>query len=126
MRLIPVMLNGKPVTIGCAHWRNFPPQLAKLGRTAEQLRAQKMVTESQYHQYKTWESVCGIEAMEREKCLECPHVRTAEFRDHLPVLVTLDGDFVTPTIDLPTLETNRQLREILGRVRPKPGGGKDG
>ena len=124
MRLIPAMLDDKPVTLGCAHWRNFPPQLVQMNRTSEQLRAQKLVTESQYHQYKTWESVCGLKAMEEGKCLTCPHVRTAEFRNHLPVWVSLDR-----TIDLPTLETNRHLRNVLSKVRPKPvklPGKKDG
>lgn len=37
-------------------------------------RARKKVSEQRYEQIRTWERVCGLERMDRSKCLTCPNL----------------------------------------------------
>lgn len=121
MRLKSTELDDKKVQLACAHWRNFPPKGVGLGHTPEELRATKRLDEAEYSRFKIWEKVCGLIEMDPAKCLQCPHVRTAEFRKHLPCLVTLDGSVATPTLDLPSLESSSRHRKFLEMISP-PGG----
>lgn len=116
MRLKHAELNGLPVQLACAHWRSFPPKGAGFNKTAEELRAEKRLDEAEYQRYKVWESCCGLLDMVPEKCLKCPHVRTAEFKRHLPVLITLDRSIATPTLDLPSLESSSRHRKFLEAI----------
>lgn len=124
MRLKTAELNGKRVQLACAHWRNFPPVGVALQRPPEELRAEKKIDEAEYQRYKIWEKICGLIEMDPEKCLTCPHVRTAEFKKHLPVLVTLDGSVATPTLDLPSLESSSRHRRFLEMIAPTSGRSK--
>jgi hypothetical protein len=49
-----------------------PPQIGIFGNTAEECREE--VEEPVYLRLKTWESVCGLTAMEEKKCLSCPNL----------------------------------------------------
>jgi hypothetical protein len=111
-------VNNKPVTLGCAHWRSFPPRAAALAAVSspEELRAKKIMDEPEYQRFKVWQKICGLTQIDPEKCLQCPHARIAGFRKGLPVLVTLDGKIATPTLDIPSLETSKRLRDQLAAV----------
>ena len=123
MQPIASEINGQPVVLMCAHWRSFPPRAALVGSefTPEQLRTQGKIGEAEYARYKVWQKVCDLKEMRPDKCLSCPHARTAEFKNNLPVLVSLDRKLATPTIDLPTLETSERHRQFLSQIT-KPRG----
>lgn len=91
--------TDQAITFACVHWKHWPPIEATSAVSVEELRREGRITESQYAQFKVWKRVCGLTEMDAEKCLECPHVRKAEVRDHLPCLVTLDGNLVSPLAD---------------------------
>ncbi len=120
MRPMSADRQGKTITYACAHWRSFPPLGAGSG-TAEQVRSEGRLDESDYQRFKVWEKVCGQVSMAPDHCLSCPFVRTLEFRAHLPVLVSLDGTLVTPTLDMTTLESSPRHRKFLESIAP-PGG----
>jgi hypothetical protein len=121
MRSIRTEFKGKNVQLVCAHWRTFPPRAVFHDKTPEELRALKIIDESEYQRGLVWKNVCGLVEMDPAICLKCPHARTAEFRKHLPVLVTLDGSLATPTLDLPSLESSSRHRKFLERIQPPPG-----
>lgn len=118
MNFAQTEIDGKPVTLACVHWRSFPPRASVLeGSTPESLRASKVLDEAEYRRFKIWQSVCGLKAMDPAKCLSCPHVRTAEIQDNLPVLVTLDRSLTSPIIDRTTMELRPRFR--LPSIKPK-------
>jgi len=82
------------------------------------------VDEAEYQRYQVWEKICGLITMDPEKCLKCPHARIAQFQKHLPVLVSLDGKIVTPTVDLPSLESSSRHRKFLEHIVPPSGRSK--
>lgn len=104
MKPLRIVEGDKPVSYACAHWRTWPPPAMKVGLTPEELRAGGDVNEVQYQRIKVWERVCNLLEMEIEKCRTCPHVRRLDVRDHVPVLVSMDGSIVTPAVDIPTFE----------------------
>lgn len=124
MRLKQIELEGKTVQIACAHWKTFPPLAAALGKSSAELWAQHLVTEADYQRYKIWEQICGLFLMDETKCLHCPHVRLAQMKQYLPVLVSLDGKIVTPTLDLPSLESSSRHRKFLDSINKSMGGKK--
>jgi hypothetical protein len=104
-------------TLACAHWRSFPPRSASLTVPIEEARAKGLIDDAEYSRYRIWDSICGLKEILPEKCLGCPHVRVASFDAELPVLVTLDGKEMTPTVDLPSLEVSARHRKILSLLR---------
>ena len=123
MKLINIEIAGKPEALVCAHWRSFPPKgaVVESGANPEELRKKKLITEPEYQRLLVWQKVCGLLKMDPDKCLTCPHARTAGFKRGLPVLVTLDGKLATPTLDLPSLESSARHRSFLASVT-KPRG----
>lgn len=118
MKLIQVQIAGKPASLVCVHWKSFPPQAAfAVPETPEQLRAKKTISEADYQRTKVWQKVCGLTVMEQEKCLACPHVRTAEFQNELPGLMTLDRKSFVPSLDLPSLESSSRHRKFLASMK---------
>lgn len=91
--------KGKQVRFACNHWKHWPPSEAFLDMPIEEMRRAGILDARGYGEYQVWERVCGLLRMEEPKCRECPHVRLAEIRNHLPSLVSLDGKFVVPLVD---------------------------
>lgn len=118
MKPIRITYQGAEGILACAHWRTFPPITAFYETTPEDLRARKVLKETDYQRYKIWERICNRKVMDGTECLICPHARLAEIRNGLPVLVSLDGLIVVPTVDLPTLEVN-----IRQAAQQMPGSG---
>lgn len=119
MRPIKSEHNGNPVTLVCVHWKVFPPKFAE-ATNVEELRAKKKLDEPGYQRLRTWNSICGLMAMEEGKCHKCPHARVAGMQKGLPVLVTLDGKIAAPTIDIPTLENSSRHRDFLVQmIKPR-------
>lgn len=124
MRSKRTQLNEKDVQLVCVHWKSFPPKGSTYKQTPEELKLQGKLDNSEYEHYKIWSKVCGLMEMNLEKCLTCPHVRTAEFKSGLPCLVTLDGKLATPSLDATSLECSTRHRKFLESVvtasnRPK-------
>jgi len=121
MRPIKVLVHDEEKILACAHWRTFPPIAAFYDTTPEDLRARKVLKDTDYQRYKIWERVCNLRVMNPEKCLKCEHARFAEIRQGLPVLVSPDGLIVVPTVDLPTLEVNsRQGTHTVNGMISRP------
>ena len=95
----------------CLHWRSFPAPHARMKMSPEELRAQGVLSETEYQRYKTWQSQCGLLAMDESKCLTCPHVRRLEVLPHqVPQMWTLDGKESTPAIDIPSVASMGSYR----------------
>ena len=118
MRALSVEIAEKPETLVCVHWRSFPPRgaIVASGRTPEELRAQKVINEPEYQRVLVWQKVCGLTVMTPEKCLTCPHARTAELRRGLPTLVSLDKKIAVPSLDMPSLESSARHRKLLADI----------
>jgi hypothetical protein len=73
--LAPLTYNdsGTERTITCLHARKWPPLWSRLG-TATELRGE-FASLQEYERAKTWENVCGLQAMSDAKCPKCPHAR---------------------------------------------------
>ena len=121
--MIPSIMTtreGKPIRIVCCHWRTFPPGAALHDKTAEELWKSGELKPTAYQQYQVWKRICGRFKMGAQGCLECPMVRIMEMRNHLPVMVSLDGLVVTPTTDIPTMEATPSNRgNCVRQIRPK-------
>lgn len=87
--------QGTERTISCKHARIWPPKWARLG-SAHDLRGH--FTAEEFERARTWEIVCGLQAMEPAKCLQCPHALNA------------DGTPVVPVLTLPAGASQRRLR----------------
>ena len=121
MRPIRLQYQGEDKIMACAHWRTFPPVAAFYDTNPEELRERKVLKDTDYQRFKIWERVCNKRTMDPEACLICPHVRFAEIRRGLPVLVSPDGLIVTPTVDLPTMEVNsRQGTHVATGMTSRP------
>jgi len=75
MKPIEAEVDGKTTTIECSHQNVFPPTvvyLTDIHGSAEQQRAEGVITEAEFHQYHTWLAVCGQSVM-GDKCMKCPH-----------------------------------------------------
>ena len=66
----PVEVGGKELSCANKEWP--PVKVLVYGEDLEEIRP--MVTPSEYHKLKTWEKVCGLTAMDPEKCPGCPYV----------------------------------------------------
>lgn len=121
--MIPSIIStrdGKSIRIVCCHWRSFPPGAAMNDETPEQLWKEGKLKSEAYQQFQVWKRICGRMKMDSEACLECKMVRIMEVRNHLPVMVSLDGLIVTPTTDIPTLEASPRNRgNCIRQIRPK-------
>ena len=123
MRILRAELDGKKVQLACAHWRSFPPLAPGRKKSSDELRSEGIIDDAEYQRFQIWEKICGLITMDPDKCLKCPHVRKAMFHKQLPSLVSLDGKIVTPTLDLPSLESSARHRKFLEMITP-PGGGR--
>lgn len=65
--------EGNTTTLTCRHKDVWPPGWSKSGQPVEALRAQGLLNAGQYERAKTWERVCGLQAMNASKCPTCPH-----------------------------------------------------
>jgi hypothetical protein len=111
--------EGKKVIIACLHWRNFPPGLALSQKPPEELWGKGELKELDFQQYQVWKRVCQRVEMDPEECLACEMVRLLSTRNHLPVMISLDGSSVIPTTDIPTLETAHRYRgNLVIGIRP--------
>ena len=77
--------RGTTRTISCTHARTWPPKWARLG-TALELRAH--FTQEEFERARTWETVCGLKAMDPEKCLRCPYALREDGKPLIPVLAS--------------------------------------
>lgn len=124
--------NKPPVIYACAHWRSFPPPFVVAGMTVEEARVKGFVTENEYQRMLVWQRTCGLTEMALDKCLSCPHVRTAGYdKRGLPVLTTLDGTLSVPAVDMPTIELNNQRFNhpkipAKNALKPRPVGQQSG
>jgi len=73
MKPIAVVVHGQEVTIMCRHAGQWPPAHARLDESFEKLRATGDIDDREYQRLKVWEGVCGLMAMEADKCGGCPH-----------------------------------------------------
>jgi len=130
MASIMAVRDGQRVRILCWHWRSFPPGPAYLD-DPEGMWKKGLVKQTDFQQYLVWKKVCGKKKME-QGCLDCGMVRIMEMRNHLPVMVSLDGLIVTPTTDIQTMEASprnrvnclRQIRGIGRKEEDKDDGHK--
>lgn len=73
MALDPLVLDDDE-TITCRHARIWPPARAVLlDESIEEQRAMGDITTEEYERLRTWQRVCGLKAMNAEKCPACPH-----------------------------------------------------
>ena len=89
MKPIEILLGDKTIHIECSHKQAFPPDAAILEKdqgTAVQQRADGLISETAFHQYNTWERVCGLMEMS-SKCLGCPHCQKGVVDPHSGKLV---------------------------------------
>lgn len=98
-------IEGEPVVLACLHWRNFPPWNEKVGknRTSEEMRQAGVINDQDFQRACIWERICGKFSMD-EGCKNCPMVRKMAIYEHKPVMMTLDGEEILPTTDVPTME----------------------
>lgn len=79
--------NGYKTMVHCVHEDMWPPAHMELGRGLEELRRDKVITDMEYEQIKTWQRNCGrlkmgVELSNDEKvrgvkvCGECPLAMT--------------------------------------------------
>lgn len=106
MKPIRSLIEGQEKILACAHWRNFPPVVAFSDLPVEDLRSRKLIKETDYQRYQIWLKICSRLTMDLVTCLKCPHARTAEFVNGIPMLITLDRKSSVPTVDLATMESN--------------------
>ena len=112
--------NGKKVVLACLHWRVFPPVVALMDEPGEALWAKKAVSSHDFQQYLIWKKVCGRKQMDAEGCQACALAHIMTKRNHLPVLVSLDGTRVIPTTDIPTADSLPKNRgNFIQMMRPK-------
>jgi len=115
-----IQVHGKPQWIACEHWKNFPPPTAFTGLTAQQLRSQGVLNDAETARMETWARVCGLTAMEEEKCNQCPH-RCTIHADHLGLyIMDRDGkkvryEGVTPSEYRQSLVAAAASQHTLGR-----------
>jgi hypothetical protein len=108
----------------CFHWRDFPPSPAFLeDDERERLRKEGELKPTEQQKYDVWKRICGKMKMDA-LCLECKMVRKLEYRNHLPVMVSMDGSQVIPITDITTFDAfpkNRGnvITGILGERRKK-------
>jgi len=102
-----IQRDGKKTSLICAHWKTFPTRAGVLGSqkgvTLGKLFSSGEINPLDFQRAQVWEKECGLLKMLEAKCLGCKHARTHEVRTHVPVLVSLDGEIVTPTMDIPTM-----------------------
>jgi hypothetical protein len=60
------------VELHCKHRDQWPPAHARLDATPIALRQSGVIDEAKYQQLQTWEKVCGLKAMDADKCATCP------------------------------------------------------
>jgi hypothetical protein len=83
--LAPVTIDdsGTTRTIRCRNASIWPPRWTRLGTLAE-LRSR--FTPLEYERARTWELVCGLQAMDPEKCSKCPYALREDGTPHVPSL----------------------------------------
>lgn len=81
---ITITLDEGPLVIQCKHARQWPPGWARSGQSADALRLQGRLEGARYERAKTWERVCGLMAMDEEKCPTCPHARGPDGQPVIP------------------------------------------
>ncbi len=86
------------VTLFCKHRDEWPPGHARLGESAERLRARGIVDENKYQQLQTWEKICGLTAMSDAKCPTCPMAQIKNARGQFTAYVK---DMKNPPSHLP-------------------------
>jgi hypothetical protein len=83
LKPITIPQGRKTRTVRCRHADVWPPGWSKSGRAVEDLRQEGLLDAEQYERAKTWERVCGMQAMQADKCMQCPH---ALWENGLPVV----------------------------------------
>lgn len=115
MKPLRTEVAGNQETLGCLHWRSFPPAQVFADEPIDALRAQKRVSDTDYQRFKTWEKVCGLTQMDKDKCLKCPFIRKLVIvPNQIPKLMSLDGKSWIPVVDIPTFESMNQGRDYVG------------
>jgi hypothetical protein len=112
--------NGQVTIYLCAHWKSFPPPGAVGVQTPEDLRARKVITETEYQRLQVWRRICGLPAMAAEKCLSCPHLRRVRVKQNQAYLVSPNGQ-QTPLVDKAVLEAGSFGRDHLVQTIRPPG-----
>jgi len=60
-------------TLKCGNSRVWPPtRVIVFGTDIESYRGD--ITPQEYHRLRTWQKICGLTTMEKERCVECSHV----------------------------------------------------
>jgi hypothetical protein len=72
LKPIQVLVGEVLHTFQCKHARMWPPLWSRKGATAAEVRS--TMEPEQYEKARTWEKVCGLQAMQEDKCLSCPYV----------------------------------------------------
>lgn len=83
MPLDPLTLDSGE-TISCRHASIWPPVRAVA--LQESIEAQRMagdITNQEYERLRTWERVCGLAAMDPEKCTTCPYAIDDEGKQYI-------------------------------------------
>jgi len=115
-----VLDKGYPNVLVCALYKQFPPPFHSSDRTPEDLLKSGKLTQIGYSHFKIWQKVCGLHKMDEGKCRSCPHCRTLEDRDGNIHMVSMDGKFRTPFLDLETLgmlRTKLAVRSVTPTAR---------
>lgn len=73
LKPIEIEEEGRKRTLRCRHSDVWPPGWSKSGQPVEALRAQGLLDAEQYERAKTWDRVCGLQAMNASKCPTCPN-----------------------------------------------------
>lgn len=73
MKRTDVTEGGETFEIYCQYEEQWPPAHALIGESFEDQRAQGLLDESTYERVKVWQRVCGLTAMDAEKCSGCEH-----------------------------------------------------
>ena len=96
----------------CWHWREFPPNVAHMEGDPEQIWREGRISPTDFQRYQTWKEKCGKKLMD-EFCLSCDFVRRLDYRNHLPVMMTLDEKQIIPITDSSTFDSFPRYRGNL-------------
>jgi hypothetical protein len=100
--MLPV-LRLKDQMFCCLHWRDFPPNILFLDGEPDQIWKEGRISHTEYQRYEVWKQKCGMKTM-TATCLSCDMIRRLDYRNHLPVMMTLDGKQIVPITDSTTME----------------------
>lgn len=115
MEPLKAKLLAKVAVLRCFHEDIWPPVHTKLPEPIEAQRASGLIDDHKYEQIKTWGRVCGLQEMDADKCLGCPHVRVDDPAKGLRELTAVERPRKKGTLPQPSKTAPPFARAKKGR-----------